>query len=588
MMPTVSEELTERSHTLTAALYKGSLSAVVASLPPLAEALAPAAAEHWGLVKTLGRNIGHTMEELTDMGFALDALDKLVASKSKEIRAAACWALAEIGAERPDNISGLAYRLAKDEAWEVRDQIAAAYDERIGPAQPRSLFELMRRWSNDSDERVRRTPALSLIRRARRDRVPVLAILEVLRRDSSIYVRKGVVYCLQQAWGRAENPNYGPLTPDSPAFLLRILRDWAKDPSPNTRWVVAYTLAHTWVAPYLPDALAIMRIVARDPNEWVQKAVTAALLGLRKLGSPLLRRTMEAWAAESYEPTVSQLARRVLAEMPAEAESAALSPTALPVAPPASRSRDGRAHAEGRAGNDARGPNHRPRRHQPGRPPAAPYQQHNGNAPAPTTARAETSIAPPAAALIPPNAEAADQPKQHTNSALNAQNVPENGEQRNAPTNNGTTFQTLSQHSTLETDQVAPHASLDEAAIRPRKPRANSKLRVEAISPDENSESAAAPAGDAASVEQPTAPTAPKKRTSKAKPEAALDAEAAAVVEASVAQPSTPKKRTSKTKPEAQPEASAVEATPQQKKPRANSKLKTQNSKLEEGGSNNG
>ncbi len=529
MMPTVSEELTERSRTLTAALYKGSLSAVATSLPPLAEALAPAAAEHWGLVKTLGRNIGHTMEELTDMGFALDALDKLVASKSKEIRAAACWALAEIGAERPDNISGLAYRLAKDEAWEVRDQIAAAYDERIGPAQPRSLFELMRRWSNDSDERVRRAPALSLIRRARRDRVPVLAILEVLRRDASIYVRKGVVYCLQQAWGRAENPNYGPLTPDSPAFLLRILRDWAKDANPNTRWVVAYTLAHTWVAPYLVEALSILRIVARDPNEMVQKAVTAALLGLRKLGSPLLRRTMEAWAAENYEPTVSQLARRVLADMPVEEEIAALSPIAPPATPPALRSRDGRAHAEGRAGNDGRSPNHRQRLH-PGRPTSPPAAQ-NGSMPTPTRAEALAPLpveaATPVASIAPPLTVA----PLATPSASDAANA--------------------------------------EQPVAPKKLRPNSKLRADAIRPYENSAlevaapEAAPTASDAANVGQPVAP---KKSRANSKLKAhnsesedtAPDNPVVASVEASVEQP-----------------------LPAPKKPSANSKLKTQNSKLE-------
>lgn len=335
-MTTVSEELSERGHALSAALYKGSLSAVAAALPPLAEAIAPEAAQHWGLVKTMGRNVGHTMQELTDMGFALDALEKMVAFKSKEIRAAACWALAEIGADRPDNVTGLAFRLAKDEAWEVRDQIAAAYDERIGPAQPRALIEIMRKWSNDADERVRRAPALALIRRARRDRQPVLQILEVLRRDQALYVRKGVVYCLQQAWGRAENPNYGPLTPDSPAFLLRVLREWAKD-TPQSRWVVAYTLAHTWVAPYLPDALAILRVVARDPSELSQRAAHAALNGLHKLGHPLLRRTVEVWAADRHEPTVSNIARQMLAAWPTESavpQVATLEPAAAVNHPP--------------------------------------------------------------------------------------------------------------------------------------------------------------------------------------------------------------------------------------------------------------
>jgi 3-methyladenine DNA glycosylase AlkD len=483
-MPTISEALTERAHTLTAALYKGSLSAVAASLPPLAEALAPAAAEHWGLVKTLGRNIGHTMEELTDMGFALDALDKMVASKSKEIRAAACWALAEIGAERPDNVSGLAYRLAKDEAWEVRDQIAAAYDERIGPAQPRSLFELMRRWSNDSDERVRRTPALSLIRRARRDRVPVLAILEVLRRDSSTYVRKGVVYCLQQAWGRAENPNYGPLTPDSPSFLLRILRDWARDASPNTRWVVAYTLAHTWVAPYLAEALAILRMVARDPNEQVQKAVVAALLGLRKLGNPLLRRTLEAWAAETFEPTVSQLARRVLAEIPTEEV------VAPPLAAPANPPRPTPAPT-----NNQRGANHRQRRHSQAHPPSATANQAgNGSALTPPT-RAEAIVVPIVEST--PSAEA-----------------------RVAPPIEAVT----SAQATAPAEASAPRK-------RGRRPQAEA-TRTYVV---------AAPVVEAPAPEASASPPTPKKRTSKSKAEAAPDVQAAANSDA--ATPASKKRR---------------------------------------------
>jgi len=314
----VSEELSQVTYDLQATLHRASLRDFGAKLPELGAALAAAVPELPGVIKTMGRNVGHFLDELPDLAFALVALARLAEAESKEVRMVAAWAMGEMGVEQPDNVTAIAYRLAKDDEAEVRDQVPAVYDEIIGPMQQRATIELMRRWANDSDEKVRRVVPLALVRRSRRDPQPVLVLLEESRHDSSLYVRRAVVNSLQQGWGKPDVLGVNAAT--GPTQLVRLLKDWARDSSPFTRWVVAYTLAHTWIERMpngLPEALAILRYIGRDGTELVQKALRAALTGLRKLDEQQITRAMYDWARDS-DPTLSGFARQWLTDFPAD------------------------------------------------------------------------------------------------------------------------------------------------------------------------------------------------------------------------------------------------------------------------------
>ncbi len=314
----VSEELSQVTYDLQASLHRASLRDFGAKLPQLGAALAAAVPELPGVIKTMGRNVGHFLDELPDLAFALVARARLAEAESKEVRMVAAWAMGEMGVEQPDNVTAIAYRLAKDDEAEVRDQVPAVYDEIIGPMQQRATIELMRRWANDSDEKVRRVVPLALVRRSRRDPQPVLVLLEESRHDSSLYVRRAVVNSLQQGWGKPDVLGVNAAT--GPTQLVRLLKDWARDSSPFTRWVVAYTLAHTWIERMpngLPEALAILRYIGRDGTELVQKALRAALTGLRKLDEQQITRAMYDWTRDS-DPTLSGFARQWLTDFPAD------------------------------------------------------------------------------------------------------------------------------------------------------------------------------------------------------------------------------------------------------------------------------
>lgn len=106
-------------------------------------------------------------------------------------------------------------------------------------AHPELLLERLRAWTEDSNEHVRRLvsegtrsrlPWAPRLLAFAKDPTPVVDLLERLRDDSSLYVRRSVAN------------NLNDIGKDHPQRLNRIAAAWMEGASPERRWIVQHAL----------------------------------------------------------------------------------------------------------------------------------------------------------------------------------------------------------------------------------------------------------------------------------------------------------------------------------------------------------
>lgn len=106
--------------------------------------------------------------------------------------------------------------------------------------QDRTLSQL-KKWTSDPDPHVRRLcsegsrPRLPWAQRIPafiEDPSPILPILESLKNDQSLYVRRSVANSL------------GDIAKDHPEFVFDICVDWLSDASKELKWVIRHALRH--------------------------------------------------------------------------------------------------------------------------------------------------------------------------------------------------------------------------------------------------------------------------------------------------------------------------------------------------------
>lgn len=222
-----------------------------------------------------GRALGERLAR-DEVGAVEQRLQALAASAALDARCLACWALANVGRVRPELVSGLGRRLAADGHWTVREAIANALDDALGPAQPDFLFRLMTEWVVDPDPNVRRAPTNALMRYGRARPDPVLALMGQLRADTSRYVRENVAFCLG-VLGLPRHPRLGYPDDANPARLLAYLKEWAGEANPDTRLLVADTLGRAWARSAAVEARALLERLAADPDAGAARKARAAL-----------------------------------------------------------------------------------------------------------------------------------------------------------------------------------------------------------------------------------------------------------------------------------------------------------------------
>jgi HEAT repeat protein len=237
----------------------------------------------------------------------LAAIERLATSESPAVRCCAAMALGEYGTVHPKQIVPAAYRLAKDAAWEVREFIANALDERMGQTQGDFVYQLMRQWVGDLDENVRRVPTNALMRYGRRHPDRVLALMGELRHDTSAYVRKNVAFCLG-VLGLERHPILGHPDAANPGRVFAVLREWVEEQDEGTRWIVADTLSRAWSKSDPDETLRLLRRLAADPRKTVRSGILSALKAIGKR-DPSTAAQLREWLQDD-DPLVREMAQR--------------------------------------------------------------------------------------------------------------------------------------------------------------------------------------------------------------------------------------------------------------------------------------
>ncbi len=127
-------------------------------------------------------------------------------------------------------------------------------------------------WSSDASAHVRRLvsegtrprlPWAPRLREFQRDPGPVLALLESLRDDPELYVRRSVAN------------NLNDIGKDHPALLVSVAHDWMMDATDDRRWIVRHALRSS-VKRGDPAALAVLGFGTAARLDVTESAITPA------------------------------------------------------------------------------------------------------------------------------------------------------------------------------------------------------------------------------------------------------------------------------------------------------------------------
>lgn len=115
--------------------------------------------------------------------------------------------------------------LAGSTSWQEREVAATALVE-LTKRHPDVVLSAAAKWARARDPNVRRGASEGLRGLVQRDPERVRPVLEALREDSALYVKKSVANVLRNA------------TRTQPDFVLRVCAEWAQSMNPHTRWIV--------------------------------------------------------------------------------------------------------------------------------------------------------------------------------------------------------------------------------------------------------------------------------------------------------------------------------------------------------------
>jgi len=140
--------------------------------------------------------------------------------------------------------------------YEITQRFTAEFSIRAFlNAHPEATYARLVEWSVDPSPHVRRLvsegsrprlPWAPRLRHFQQDPTPVLALLERLKDDSELYVRRSVAN------------NLNDIAKDHPDVVVALCRRWlAEDPAPNRKWIVSHALRSLVKAGH-PGALELM------------------------------------------------------------------------------------------------------------------------------------------------------------------------------------------------------------------------------------------------------------------------------------------------------------------------------------------
>jgi 3-methyladenine DNA glycosylase AlkC len=115
--------------------------------------------------------------------------------------------------------------LAASTSWQEREVAATALVE-LTKRHPDMVLSAAAKWARARDPNVRRAASEGLRGLVQRDPESVRPVLEALREDPELYVKKSVANVLRNA------------TRTQAAFVIRICTEWASSANPHTQWIV--------------------------------------------------------------------------------------------------------------------------------------------------------------------------------------------------------------------------------------------------------------------------------------------------------------------------------------------------------------
>lgn len=199
----------------------------------------------------------------------LDWAQRLMAHPRRVDKDFAALLLLPLAASHPKEVARAAYRLARDDDWEVREY-GATLAGRLLTAAFDAFVPTARDWVRGRDSRARRAVVVGA-KHAARERRPeraeaLLDLIEPALRDHDEYVRK----------------NLGPfaigdqfLRSYPEATRARLAR-WAQDADENVRWNAAMAFAAATAVRHADLGLPLLDALSRDPSGFVRRGATAA------------------------------------------------------------------------------------------------------------------------------------------------------------------------------------------------------------------------------------------------------------------------------------------------------------------------
>jgi 3-methyladenine DNA glycosylase AlkC len=115
--------------------------------------------------------------------------------------------------------------LAASESWQEREVAATALVE-LSKRHAGAVLTAAWTWAHDTDVNVRRAASEGLRRLVQHDPGGARPVLESLREDTELYVKKSVANVLRNA------------TRTQSDFVLELCAEWARSSNADTRWIV--------------------------------------------------------------------------------------------------------------------------------------------------------------------------------------------------------------------------------------------------------------------------------------------------------------------------------------------------------------
>ena len=249
----------------------------------------------------------------------LDWAQRLMAHPRRVDKELAARTLVPLTRTHTRDVARSAYRLARDDDWEVRETGATLVGHLLADAFEEFL-PIAREWMSSSDTRLRRAVVVGAKYAARARRPEraeaLLDLIEPALRDRDSYVRK----------------NLGPFAIGDqflrsyPDQTFARLDRWAEDEDEMVRWNVAKAFSAASAARHAERAIPLLEALGHDQSGLVRRAAISARRRLRVRRPDLDAPAPVEESAVVDEPVAAE--EMVVAEGPAVEETTIEEPTA--------------------------------------------------------------------------------------------------------------------------------------------------------------------------------------------------------------------------------------------------------------------